>query len=53
MVLIILSADNVFADIYKYIDNLGIVHFTNVPTSSKYKLYIKEKKKKNIAPDQH
>ena len=46
MVLIILSADNVFADIYKYIDNLGIVHFTNVPTSSKYKLYIKEKKKK-------
>lgn len=35
-----------FADIYMYIDGSGIVHFTNVPTSSDYKLYIKEKPKK-------
>jgi soluble lytic murein transglycosylase-like protein len=34
------------ADIYTYIDSEGIIHFTNVPTSSDYKLYIKEKPKK-------
>jgi soluble lytic murein transglycosylase len=36
-----------FSDIYMYIDGSGIVHFTNVPTSSDYKLYIKEKPRKN------
>ena len=35
------------ADIYMYIDPDGVVHFTNVPTSSEtdYRLYIKEKRK--------
>lgn len=31
------------ADIYKYIDSQGVLHFTNVPISSGYELYIKEK----------
>ncbi|ACN17311.1 lytic murein transglycosylase precursor [Desulforapulum autotrophicum HRM2] len=31
------------ADIYMFIDSAGIVHFTNVPTSSDYKLYIRER----------
>ncbi|MCP4722521.1 MAG: lytic transglycosylase domain-containing protein [Desulfobacteraceae bacterium] len=31
------------ADIYKYIDSEGIVHYTNTPTSSGYVLYIREK----------
>ncbi|MFH1155713.1 MAG: lytic transglycosylase domain-containing protein [Pseudomonadota bacterium] len=31
------------ADIYRYIDSNGVLHFTNVPTSSQYKLYIREK----------
>ena len=30
------------ADIYMYIDSDGILHYTNVPTSTDYKLYIKE-----------
>ena len=35
-----------YADIYMYIDQDGIVHFTNAPTRSEadYRLYIKEKK---------
>ncbi len=33
------------ADIYRYIDENGVMHFTNVPTSSiqNYKLFLKEK----------
>lgn len=36
------------ADIYIYTDSNGIVHFTNTPTSSDYKLYMKERQKKKI-----
>jgi len=39
------------ADIYRYIDSEGIVHYTNTPTSSGFKLYIREKKvEPNIGP---
>jgi len=33
------------ADIYRYIDENGVMHFTNTPTSSiqKFKIYLKEK----------
>ncbi|HEY7745647.1 MAG TPA: lytic transglycosylase domain-containing protein [Desulfuromonadales bacterium] len=31
------------ADIYKYVDANGVVHFTNTPTSSQYNLYLKER----------
>jgi soluble lytic murein transglycosylase-like protein len=34
------------ADIYMYIDNNGVLHFTNAPTSSQYRLYIRERPKK-------
>jgi hypothetical protein len=30
------------ADIYKYVDNEGVVHFTNVPTDGKFKLFYRE-----------
>jgi soluble lytic murein transglycosylase-like protein len=33
---------NARADIYMYVDKSGVVHFTNVPASDKYKLFIKE-----------
>jgi len=30
------------ADIYRYVDGEGVVHFTNVPPDGKYKLYLRE-----------
>ena len=30
------------ADIYMYIDSNGVIHFTNAPTTSDYKLYFRE-----------
>lgn len=34
------------ADIYMFIDSSGVINFTNIPTSSDYKLYIREKPEK-------
>jgi len=42
----IMGMGTALADIYMFIDSDGIVHFTNVPTSTDYKIYIKEKPKK-------
>ncbi len=32
------------ADVYRYIDANGVMHFSNVPTSSKYRLYFSERR---------
>ena len=49
--IITMVATPLYADIYVYVDNEGVLHFTNVPTSSKsynYKIYIKETPKKPL-----
>ncbi len=46
VVFILTTAGSPLADVYMYIDANGVVNFTNVPTSSDYKLYIKERPKK-------
>lgn len=38
--------DMAFADVYMYIDSSGVLNFTDVPTSSDYKVYIKERPQK-------
>lgn len=48
--LVCFTSSNSFSDIYMYIDSNGVVNFTDVPTSSDYKLYIKEKKDRRIQP---
>ncbi len=41
--LLLLPAVPVQADIYKYVDKNGVMHFTNAPTSSRYKLFMSQK----------
>jgi len=36
------------ADIYSYIDSQGVLHFTNVPTSTQYTVYIKERSARSL-----
>ena len=46
-IIIIFSASVAFADIYRYIDENGVMHFTNAPTSSSqdFKLFLRESRK--------
>ncbi len=44
LVIILFMSANVFADFYNYTDEDGVVHITNVPTSSKYRWMMGEKK---------
>ncbi len=35
-----------WADIYVYVDRYGVMHFTNTPTSSRYRVYMRETPKR-------
>jgi soluble lytic murein transglycosylase-like protein len=39
------------ADIFRYVDESGKVHFTNVPTDSRYKLYIATEKTPGVVAE--
>jgi len=43
LMLTVSASQQVMADIYMYVDANGVYHFTNAPTSSKYRLYINER----------
>ncbi len=43
IVAVSVSATPSWADIYRYIDSKGVLHFTNMPVYSGYELFIKEK----------
>ena len=47
LVILFATAQPLYADIYQHIDGQGMMHFTNVPTSSKYQVYIKERSAKS------
>jgi len=42
--ILMLGLSSASADIYRYIDENGVMHFTNAPTSSKFKLFMRERK---------
>lgn len=46
VVLLLLAplASPVFADIYRYVDEDGVIHFSNVPNHYRYRLYISDGK---------
>jgi soluble lytic murein transglycosylase-like protein len=46
-----ISAGIAHADIYRYVDADGAVHFTNVPQDSRFKVYLKEKHKPDPVTD--
>ena len=44
LLVLAISAGIAHADIYRYVDADGTVHFTNVPQDSRFKVYLKEKR---------
>ena len=43
-VLVHLTCNYAYADFYRFVDDEGVVHITNVPTSSKYRWMMNERK---------
>lgn len=51
LILLLLLPLSARADIYKYVDANGVIHFTNTPTSSQYNLYLKERSPRSSSGD--
>ena len=49
--ILFIAVPPLYADIYVYVDSEGVLHFTNVPTSSSYKIYIREKPDRSLNSD--
>jgi soluble lytic murein transglycosylase-like protein len=42
LIIVLIAPQGALADFYKYEDNNGVVHLTNVPTSAKYRWFMRE-----------
>ncbi|MBW2108547.1 MAG: lytic transglycosylase domain-containing protein [Deltaproteobacteria bacterium] len=49
-VLLLTVVTPLWADIYRWVDASGTMHFTNVPTSAKYEVYIRESLPAGVHP---
>jgi soluble lytic murein transglycosylase len=49
-IVVAMVSSPVVADIYRWVDGEGTMHFTNVPTSPQYEVYIREAIPKGIHP---
>lgn len=49
--ILFIAVPPLYADIYVYADSEGVLHFTNVPTSSNYKIYLREKPDRSLNSD--
>lgn len=43
-VVVVLWTASVGADIYRYVDSKGVIHFSNVPNNPNYRLYMREER---------
>lgn len=53
IIFILIFCASAEADIYKYVDSEGVVHFTNAPVGKHNRRILKERPKKNISDFQH
>lgn len=44
-IVLCMSANLLYADIYRYEDDEGVVHFTDIPTDNKFKIFMRDIKK--------
>ncbi|HOP46764.1 MAG TPA: transglycosylase SLT domain-containing protein [Desulfobacteraceae bacterium] len=49
LVVLIFFSRNIYADIYRYTDEKGVRHFTNIKTDVRYRLFIRSDKKTPLA----
>ena len=48
LILSFVPASSSLADVYRYVDERGVIHFTNVPMGPRYKVVIKEGRGNNV-----